>query len=126
MVSRLGIKVGEGSLLSCRVIVPSKSVKKTHFGLSLRVSGKGIVKAPRRLFGSNVGQDACRQSRKKSKCELWYELVSKWQHCVVFVEARIGKSFMVGEGSASSEHVFFLRRAAPPSSSAEWVEKEPI
>lgn len=64
MVSKLEDELGESGLLSWRVIVPSKSVKKMHLGLSLRVSGKGMMAASRRSFCSNVGQDACRQLRE--------------------------------------------------------------
>lgn len=52
-VVRDGKGGGEGDGLSCRVIVPSKSVKKMHLGLSLRVAGKGMVavRVPRGVGG---------------------------------------------------------------------------
>ena len=31
-------------VLSCSVIVPSKSVKKMHLGFAFKVSGKGIAR----------------------------------------------------------------------------------
>jgi len=87
--------------------VPSKSVKKMHLGLSLRVSGKGMMAASRRSLCSNVERSACRQSREQWECGMYYRMNSEWRHCVVLLKRIFRKNSWWGWGPASSEHVFF-------------------
>jgi hypothetical protein len=59
----------ELQLLSSRVMVPSKSVKKMIFGFASRVSGKGIVIEEMSDTGGkrNVWMSVAKGSRKRNK-----------------------------------------------------------
>lgn len=63
---------GEVRLLSCSVIVPSKSVKKIILGFALSVSGKGIVKR-----GATPTERKMRKSVTKSSRKMCQTILKK-------------------------------------------------